>query len=171
MSTFQLEGSAFGSAASNVKVQFARPSARRSSLALGSFRSMRGMATVWLNSASGDRRSSTCLRLAISGVFDQSGLPRVRSSAITCGHGTQARQPPWPSSRSQRTARLPLMANGRCSTSDTLALMVGLRRFQSKVEMITTNTTTSRTTIPPIQARVLRVRVMVRLLYDDSTSW
>ncbi|MNP23419.1 hypothetical protein D3C76_1161280 [compost metagenome] len=123
---------------------------------------MRGITTRCANKARGEMRNSTRLRLAICGAFDQSGLPRLRSSATTCGQGTQARQPPSSGSRCQTTARLPLMAKGRCSSSDTLALRGGLIRFQSKNTMISTSTANNTTKLARVQARILRVRVIAQ---------
>jgi len=162
MSTTQLEGSASGSLGSNVNVQLARPSARRCNSALGSVRSIRGITTRCTSRASGEMRSSTFFSVTICGFFDQSGLPRVRSSAITWGHGTQARQPPSSGSRAHTTARLPLMANGRCSSSETLALRGGLMRFQSKNTRTSTTTAINTTKLAQLHMTILRVRVIAQ---------
>lgn len=168
MSTTQAEGSALGSLGSNVNTQLARPSARRCNSALGSTRSIRGITTRCTSKANGEIRSSTRLSVTICGVFDQSGLPRLRSSAMTWGQGTQARQPPSSSSRRHTTARLPLMANGRCSSSETLALSGGLMRFQSKNSKNNTTTAIDRTMLAQHQATILRVRVIAQSLLNTT---
>ncbi|MOA15660.1 hypothetical protein D3C78_1358290 [compost metagenome] len=162
MSTPQRDGSAFGSLGSKVNVQLARPSSSRCRRATGSVRSMRGITTRCTNRANGEMRNSTRLRLTICGCFDQSGLPRLRSSATTWGQGTQARQPPSSTSRFQTTDRLPLIAKERCNSSDTLALRSGLIRFQSKNRMITTSEAISSTRLVKVQVSILRVRVIAQ---------
>ncbi|MNG99740.1 hypothetical protein D3C79_589180 [compost metagenome] len=162
MSSTHFDGSACSSLGPKSKVQLARPSARRLRLAVGWLRSMRGMTICCTSSGSGARRNSTRLRPTICGSLSQSGLPRVRSSAMKCGHGNQARQPPCSGSRCQRTARLPLMAKGRCSASETLALRVGLTRFQSKVAMTITTTARTSSRLARVQVMILAGRVIAR---------
>jgi len=130
---------------------------------------MRGITTRWASRASGEMRSSTRLSVTICGCFDQSGLPRLRSSATTCGHGTQERQPPSSGSRCQITARLPLMANARCSSSETLALIVGLIRFQSKNTMIRIKAASSSARMAKVQLKIFPVRVMHKAPDHDRT--
>src|SRR5471032_738365 len=123
---------------------------------------MRGITTCRANRPRGEIRNSTRLSVTICGFLDQSGLPRVRSSATTCGHGTQARQPPSSGSLCHTTARLPLMANGRCSSSETLALSGGLIRFQSKNTRTNTTMAINKTKLAQLQAIILRVRVIAQ---------
>ncbi|MCY1425861.1 hypothetical protein D9M71_416660 [compost metagenome] len=160
MSSCHLEGSAFSSLGPKSKTQLARPSARRVRLAVGLVRLMRGMLICWNTSGSGARRNSTRSRPTIFGSLSHSGLPRVRSSAMKRGQGSQARQPPCCGSRCQATARLPLIAKGRCSASETLALRVGLTRFQSNVAMTITSKVTTSSRLARVQVRILAGRVI-----------
>ncbi|MNP30093.1 hypothetical protein D3C76_1231510 [compost metagenome] len=138
----------------------ARPSARRCKSALGSIRSTRGITTCCNSNGSGARRNSTRLSVAICFSLAQSGLPSDRSSATKRGQGTQARQPPWSGSRRHSTARLPLIANGRCKVSETFSLRVGLIRFQSNVTMMNTATANNKRRLANSETRAFDVRVM-----------
>ncbi len=160
MSNCHLEGSAFSSLGPKSKTQLARPSARRVRLAVGLVRSMRGMLICWNSSGSGARRNATRSRPTIFGSLSHSGLPRVRSSAMKCGQGTQARQPPSSGSVRQSTARLPLIAKGRCRASETFSLSRGLTRFQSKVAITTTRIASRVSRLVKVQTRILAGRVI-----------
>ncbi|MNQ56216.1 hypothetical protein D3C85_703320 [compost metagenome] len=160
MSSTQFDGSAFSSLGARSKVQLARPSARRCRSALGSVRSIRGISTCCSSKGKGARRNSTRLSVAICLSLAQSGLPNDRSSATKRGQGTQARQPPWSGSRRHNTARLPLIANGRCSASEILSLRVGLIRFQSNVAMMNTATASNKRRLENSETRAFVVRFM-----------
>jgi len=54
------------------------------------------------------------------------------------------------------------MANGRCSSSETLLLRVGLIRFQSKNAMISTSIASTTTRLAKVQARIFGVRVIAQ---------
>ena len=67
-------------------------------------------------------------------------------------------------------AWLPLMAKGRCNSSETLALSEGLMRFQLKKAMTSTNTASKTTRLAKLQARIFEVRVMHKAPDDKSAS-
>ncbi len=94
------------------------------------------------------------------GSLSHSGLPRVRSSAVKCGQGTKARQPPSSGSVRQCTARLPLIAKGRCRASETFSLSSGLTRFQSKVAITTTRIANRVARVAKVQTMILAGRVI-----------
>ncbi|MNJ66248.1 hypothetical protein D3C77_623080 [compost metagenome] len=79
---------------------------------------------------------------------------------MKCGHGTQARQPPSSGSVRQSTARLPLIAKGRCRASETFSLSRGLTRFQSKVAITTTRIASTVSRLVKVQTRILAGRVI-----------
>jgi hypothetical protein len=66
--------------------------------------------------------------------------------------GIQRRQPRSPGWRSQTTPRSPRIANGRFSSAETFWLIVGFRRFQSKVASTMKNRTIATSIVPEIMA-------------------
>ncbi|MNJ60723.1 hypothetical protein D3C77_564760 [compost metagenome] len=52
------------------------------------------------------------------------------------------------------------MAKGRCSASETLALRVGLTRFQSNVAMTITRSVRTSSRLVRVQVRILAGRVI-----------
>ncbi|MNV75643.1 hypothetical protein D3C71_1689470 [compost metagenome] len=79
---------------------------------------------------------------------------------MKCGHGTHARQPPSSGSVRHCTARLPLIAKGRCRAAETFSLSSGLTRFQSKVAITTTRIASRVNRLARVQTRILAGRVI-----------
>ncbi len=119
---------------------------------------IQGIKISLCSSASGERVASARCSCTIVTSGISGGLPSTISSAWICGQGTQRRQPGSSRLRTQFTPRSPRMANGRFSSVETFWLMVGFRRFQSKVAITTTITTTSKQKIPITQLVIFPAR-------------